>query len=85
MEECQRVAGLVPHGVTRTPILAIDVHVGELMAEIPFHTCAAAHEIAPQPLFSRPVVRGVIGIRDHAVAGRGLLIAKDDPLSPGAG
>ncbi len=46
-EKLQGVSSHIPHMLSAAPILAIEVVVGEFVAEVPFHAGPAGHQIAP--------------------------------------
>ena len=78
-EELQCVTALGPHLFPCTVVLAGQVAVRMLVAEVPFDACAASHDVSPKGVLAGVVAGGIFGIGDKSMSGVARLIAGDDP------
>lgn len=80
-EKIQGVAGHIPQMLATAPILAIQVIVGEFVAEVPFHSGPAAHQVAPQMFLTDIIVPIVVLVGLGAGVGRANLVQANKPSS----
>ena len=75
----ERDAALVPPQIAASPVLAGQVAVRMLVAEIPLVAGSAAQQASPKPVHAGVVVLGVLAVGDQRMGRVARLVTGDDP------
>ena len=79
LEQLQRESRLVPKPIAASPVLAVQIVVGERVAEIPLATRPAGHQVSPEMTFADLVVVWIVGVRFDTRIGGAYLVETNDP------